>query len=62
MVKRKENLLAAGMLCLVIAILFIILGNSHILLNLLILLFLGLTIIFNAEYLVFTSLDKKKKR
>ena len=62
MVKRKENLLAAGMLCLVIAILFNVLGNSHILLNLLILLFLGLTIIFNAEYIVLTSLDKKKKK
>jgi hypothetical protein len=62
MVKRKENLLAAGMLCLVIAILFNVLGNSHMVLNLLILLFLGLTIIFNAKYLVLTSLDKKKKK
>jgi len=61
MVKRKENLLAAGMLCLVIAILFNILGNSHIVLNLLILFFLGLTIFFNAKYLVLASLDKKKK-
>jgi len=61
MVKRKENLLAAGMLCLVIAILFNILGNSHIVLNLLVLFFLGLTIFFNAKYLVLASLDKKKK-
>jgi len=61
MVKRKENLLAAGMLCLVIAILFNILGNAHVLLNLIIMLFLGLTIFFNAKYLVLTSLDKKKK-
>jgi len=62
MVKRKENLLAAGMLCMVIVILFNILGNGHILLNLLILFFLGLTIFFNAEYLVLASLDKKKKK
>jgi hypothetical protein len=61
MVKRKENLLAAGMLCLVIAILFNILGNAHVLLNLIIMLFLGLTIFFNAKYLVLASLDKKKK-
>jgi hypothetical protein len=61
MVKRKENLLAAGMLCLVIAILFNILGNAHVLLNLIIMLFLGLTIFFNAKYLVVASLDKKKK-
>ena len=61
MVKRKENLLAAGMLCLVIAILFNILGNSHIVLNLLVLFFLGLTIFLNAKYLVLASLDKKKK-
>ena len=62
MVKRKENLLAAGILCMVIAILFNVLGNSHLILNLLIFLFLGLTIFFNAEYLVFTSLNKKKKK
>ncbi|TFG03568.1 MAG: hypothetical protein EU542_01895 [Promethearchaeota archaeon] len=61
MVKRKENLLAAGMLCLVIAILLNILGNAHVLLNLIIMLFLGLTIFFNAKYLVLSSLDKKKK-
>lgn len=61
MVKRKENLLAAGMLCLVIAILFNLLGNPHVLLNLLILGFLGLTVFFNAEYIVLASLNKKKK-
>jgi uncharacterized membrane protein YjjP (DUF1212 family) len=61
MVKRRENLLAAGMFCLVIAILFNILGNTHILLNFVILFFLGLTIFFNAKYLVLTSLEKKKK-
>jgi hypothetical protein len=61
MVKRRENLLAAGMLCLVIAILFNLLGNPHILLTMLILAFLGLAIFFNAEYIVLASMDKKKK-
>ncbi|MEJ2293912.1 MAG: hypothetical protein P8Y23_04020 [Candidatus Lokiarchaeota archaeon] len=61
MVKRKENLLAAGMLCLVIAILFDILGNAQILLNLVELAFLGLAIFFNARYIVLNSLAKKKK-
>ena len=62
MVKRKENFLAAGMFCLVIALLFNIFGNAHILLNLVILLFLGLTIFFNAKYIVLSSLEKKNKR
>lgn len=61
MVKRKENLLAAGMLCLAVALLFNILGNAQMLLNLVELTFLGLTIFFNAKYIVLTSLEKKKK-
>lgn len=61
MVKKRENLLAAGMLCLVIAILFNILGNAQMFLNLVELTFLGLTIFFNAKYIVLTSLEKKKK-
>ena len=61
MVKKRENLLAAGMLCLVIAILFNILGNAQMFLNLVELTFLGLTIFFNAKYIVLSSLEKKKK-
>jgi hypothetical protein len=61
MVRRKENLLAAGMLCIVVAIMLNVLGNTHIFLNVVILFFLALAIFFNAKYVVMASLHKKKK-
>jgi hypothetical protein len=61
MVKKKENLLALGMLCLIIALLFNMFGNSNIVLDIVILLFVGIALFSNAGYLA-TATSKKKKK
>jgi len=61
MVKKSENLLALGMLCLIIALLFDMFGNSNIILDMVILLFVGIALFSNAGYLVMATSEKKKK-
>ena len=61
MVKKKENLLVLGMFCLIIAFVVEMFGNANILLDVIILLFIGVAIILNAKYLVLSTIDKKKK-
>jgi hypothetical protein len=61
MVKKKENLLALGMTCLIIAFLFDMFGDSNIILDMVILLFVGIALFANAGYLVMTTSEKKKK-
>ncbi|MBY8979633.1 MAG: hypothetical protein KGD72_04535 [Candidatus Lokiarchaeota archaeon] len=61
MVKKKENLLVLGMFCLIIAFVVEMFGNANILLDVIILLFIGVAIISNAKYLVLSTIDKKKK-
>ena len=61
MVKKKENLLALGMVCLIMALLFDMFGNSNAILDIVILLFVGIALFSNAGYLVMGTSDKKKK-
>ena len=61
MVKKKENLLVLGMFCLIAAFVIEMFGNANILLDVIILLFIGVAIISNAKYLVLSTIDKKKK-
>ena len=61
MVKKKENLLVLGMFCLIAAFVVEMFGNANILLDVIILLFIGIAIISNAKYLVLSTIDKKKK-
>ena len=61
MVKKKENLLVLGMFCLIIAFVIDMFRNANILLDVIILLFIGVAIISNAKYLVLSTIDKKKK-
>ncbi len=61
MVKKKENLLVLGMFCLITAFVIDMFRNANILLDVIILLFIGVAIISNAKYLVLSTIDKKKK-
>ncbi len=61
MVKKKENLLVLGMFCLIIAFIFDMFGNANIILDAIILLFIGIAIFSNAKYLVLSTFDKKRK-
>jgi hypothetical protein len=61
MVKKKENLLVLGMLCLIAAFIFEMFGNANIILDVISLLFIGIAIFSNAKYLVLSTIDKKKK-
>ena len=61
MVKKKENLLVLGMLCLISAFIFEMFGNASLVLDVVILAFIGIAIYSNAQYLVLSSVDKKKK-
>jgi len=61
MVKKKENLLVLGMLCLISAFVFEMFGNASIVLDVVILLFIAVAIFFNAQYLVLSTTDRKKK-
>ena len=61
MVKKKENLLVLGMICLITAFIFEMFGNANIILDVISLLFIGAAIFSNAKYLVMSTIDKKKK-
>jgi uncharacterized membrane protein (DUF485 family) len=61
MVKKKENLLAFGMFCLIIAFAIEILGNEQPIINLFALGFILIAMFTNAIYIVEASFDKKKK-
>jgi len=61
MVKKKENLLVLGMFCLITAFVIDMFRNANILLDVIILLFIGVAIISNAKYLVLSTIHKKKK-
>ncbi|MFX1496266.1 MAG: hypothetical protein ACFFBH_01950 [Promethearchaeota archaeon] len=59
---KKDNVIVLGMISLCIALALETLGNNNILLNLIILIFIGISIFSSAEYLVINSLDKKKQK
>jgi len=61
MVKKKENLLVLGMVCLITAFIFEMFGNTSLAFDLLILVFIGIAIFSNAGYIVLTTSEKKKK-
>ena len=61
MVKRKENLLVLGMLCLITAFIFEMFGNANVFFDVVILGFIGIAIFSNAGYLVLASAEQKKK-
>ncbi|MBY9009193.1 MAG: hypothetical protein KGD74_04950 [Candidatus Lokiarchaeota archaeon] len=61
MVKKKENLLVLGMFCLISAFIFDMFGNASIILDAIILLFIGIAIFSNAGFLILSTIDKKKK-
>ncbi|MFX0074083.1 MAG: hypothetical protein ACFE96_01465 [Candidatus Hermodarchaeota archaeon] len=60
MVKKKENLLVLGMFCLITAFIFEMFGNANIVLDVIILAFIGIAIFSNAGYLILTSVEHKK--
>lgn len=60
MVRRKENLLVLGMISLCIALALETLGNNHLILNIIILIFIGISIFSNAKYIVMNSIENKK--
>lgn len=62
MVNKKENLLVLGMISLCIALALETLGNSNLILNLIVLVFIGISIFSGAQYIVMNSLDNKKKK
>jgi hypothetical protein len=61
MVKKKENLLVLGMLCLIAAFIFEMFGNANVVLDVVILAFIGIAIFSNARYLVLATAEQKKK-
>ncbi|MBY8987928.1 MAG: hypothetical protein KGD61_05695 [Candidatus Lokiarchaeota archaeon] len=61
MVKKKENLLVLGMFCLITAFIFEMFGNANLVLDVVILTFIGFAIFSNAGYLVLATTEKKKK-
>lgn len=61
MVKKKENLLVIGMLCLISAFVFETFGNTSLVLDVVILAFIAIAIFSNARYLVLSTTDRKKK-
>jgi len=61
MVKKKENLLALGMLCLIMALLFDMFGNPNVILDMVILIFVSIALFSNAGYLVMATSEKNKK-
>jgi len=61
MVKKKENLLVLGMLCLITAFIFEMFGNANVVLDVVILVIIGIAIFSNAGYVVLATSDKKKK-
>ena len=61
MVKKKENLLVLGMICLITAFIFEMFGNANLALDVVILAFIGIAIFSNARYLVIANTEKKRK-
>jgi hypothetical protein len=61
MVKKKENLLVLGMLCLITAFIFEMFGRANLVLDVVILAFIAIAIFSNARYLVLATTDQKKK-
>ena len=61
MVKKKENLLAFGMFCLIIAFAIEILGNEQAIIKFFALSFIFMSLITNAIYIVESTSDKRKK-
>lgn len=59
---KKENLLVLGMISLCIALTLETVGNDNLILNLIILAFIGFSIFSGAQYIVLNSLDNKKKK
>lgn len=59
---KKENLIVLGMISLCIALALETLGNNNLILNVIIITFIGISIFSNAQYLVVNSLDKKKRK
>lgn len=59
---KKENIIVLGMISLCIALALETLGNNNILLNFIIIIFIGISIFSSAQYLVINSLDKKKQK
>ncbi|MHA1373735.1 MAG: hypothetical protein ACTSR7_05525 [Promethearchaeota archaeon] len=62
MIKKKENVLALGMYCLIIAITIQILGDGIILIDFASLFFILMAIFSIAIYVVNTSSAKKRKK
>jgi hypothetical protein len=58
--KKKENLLVIGMYFLIIAFVLEMATTANPLANVVILVFLGLSIYSNARYVILTSLENKK--
>jgi hypothetical protein len=61
MVKKKENLLVLGMLCLISAFIFEMFGNASVIFDIVILVFIGIAIFSNAGYIVLATSEKKKR-
>jgi sugar phosphate permease len=61
MVKKNENLLVLGMLCLITAFIFEMFGNANVVLDVVILFFIGIAIFSNAGYIVLATSKQKKK-
>ncbi|NVM46062.1 MAG: hypothetical protein HWN79_14190 [Candidatus Lokiarchaeota archaeon] len=61
MVKKKENLLVLGMLCLISAFVFEMFGNPNLVLDVIMLFFIAIAIFSNAWYLVLSTTNQKKK-
>ncbi|MFX1277917.1 MAG: hypothetical protein ACFFA3_00770 [Promethearchaeota archaeon] len=58
--RKKENLLVLGMYFLIIAFVLEMAGNANPVANVVVLLFIGLSIYSNARYVILTSIEKKK--
>ncbi|MFW9772796.1 MAG: hypothetical protein ACFFFB_11005 [Candidatus Heimdallarchaeota archaeon] len=59
---KKENLIVLGMISLCIALALETLGNNNTILNIIIIIFIGISIFSNAQYLVVNSIDKKSRK
>ncbi|MGB5912265.1 MAG: hypothetical protein WBH31_13810 [Promethearchaeia archaeon] len=59
---KKENLLVLGMISLCIALTLETVGNNGLIVNLIVLVFVGISIFSGAQYIIRNSLDNKKKK
>jgi phosphatidylglycerophosphate synthase len=62
LVNKKENLLVLGMISLCIALTLETVGNNDLIVNLIVLVFIGISIFSGAQYIIRNSLDNKKKK